>query len=72
MSDFMAISAWELEESVRISDWQKWLKQAEKLFGRSLDGCQWDDGYSLDFANDAFEAGKSPKQYVDSIQRRRR
>jgi hypothetical protein len=67
--DFMAISAWELEESQRISEWQKWIKQAEKLFGRSLDGCQWDDGYSLDGAGDAFEAGLSPAQYVQGIRR---
>jgi len=65
--DFMAISAWELEESQRISDWQRWIKRAEKLFGRSLDGCQWEDGYSLDGADDAFEAGMSPEQYVSSI-----
>jgi hypothetical protein len=69
--DFMAISAWELEESQRISDWQRWVKQVEKLLHiRSLDGNQEEDGYSLDFAHDAFERELSPKQYADSVVKR--
>lgn len=67
--DFMAIAAFELEESVRISDWQRWIKQAQKLAGHTLDGDQEEDGYSLDGANDAFDKGLSPAQYVNGLAR---
>lgn len=63
--DFMAISAWELEESQTLREWLIWLKQAEKLMHkRDLDGCEDEDGYSLDSAHDAFEAEISPKDYA--------
>ncbi len=31
---------------------------------RGLDGCDWETGYSIDGAYDAFEAGRSVQDYI--------
>jgi hypothetical protein len=51
--------------------WLRWIKKAEKLFGADLDGDEDRDGYSMDGAYGAWEAGWSPAEYVaDVVQRR--
>lgn len=47
--------------------WERWTARAEKILGHSLDGNQELDGYSLDFAFDAFKAGTSAEDYAASI-----
>lgn len=42
--------------------------RAETLAGHDMDGDQSKDGYSMDGALVAFEAGLTPQQYVTSIQ----
>lgn len=44
-------------ESPREKSWLRWINNAEQLVGHSLDGDEWWDGYSLDGAFDAWEAG---------------
>lgn len=45
--------------------WLLWLSQVEALLGvDSLDGDQENNGYSLDFASDAFDRGETPEEYV--------
>jgi hypothetical protein len=46
------------------TSWDRWIDKAEKLAGHSLDGDQWVDGYSLDFAYVAFEAGTTAAAYA--------
>lgn len=70
--DFMDISAFELDESTRISEWEKWVKRCEYLLGHSLDGCQEEDGYSLDWANDAFDNDEDPIVFVARVRANKR
>ena len=44
--------------------WYRWLAYASKLAGHDLDGDENVDGYSLDGAYDAWEAGESAASYV--------
>jgi hypothetical protein len=44
--------------------WFRWVKKVEKLLGHSLDGDQEKDGYSLDYAHDAFMDGLTAEQYA--------
>lgn len=48
-------------------DWDRWIAAAEKSFGGSLDGNQETDGFSLDFAHDAFKTGKSVAEYLEGL-----
>jgi hypothetical protein len=50
-------------------NWLRWIKRAEYLAGHSLDGDEDVDGYSLDGAYGAWEAGETTAQYVASIVR---
>lgn len=50
--------------------WDIWIEEAERLAGHDLDGDDDIEGYSLDGAHDAFEAGQSPADYVRTIQQR--
>lgn len=68
MNDFMEFAAYE-REALKDGPWELWVKEAEQLAGHDLDDDQSEDGYSLDFAHDAFRAGKSPVDYVNSIQK---
>lgn len=49
------------------SDWEKWVNQVETILGHDLDGNETEDGYSLGYASDAWEAGKTPEQYAASV-----
>lgn len=63
------LEIWQLETfaSPREQDWLKWVAVVESLLGHSLDGNQMSDGYSLDYAADAFADGVSPQEYVEEI-----
>lgn len=37
--------------------WSCWVSRVEKLIGHDLDGDQARDGYSMDFAYDAWQSG---------------
>jgi hypothetical protein len=52
------------------SRWLQWCAIVERLLGHSLDGDQETDGYSIDFAYDAFRAKASPISYVQGVERR--
>lgn len=62
----------ELGESPSERAWLKWAARVEKLVGHSLDGDQQADGYSLDFAHDAFEAGHIPESYAADVAKAKR
>ena len=47
--------------------WEAWCKKVEKLLGHDLDGNQRRDGYSLDYAHDAFADGVAPETYVAEV-----
>lgn len=44
--------------------WIRWADKCERLMGHSLDGDEKAEGFSLDSACEAFEAGKTPEQYA--------
>lgn len=44
-----------------------WVESVERMLGHSLDGNQELDGYSLDYAFDAFEGGVSALLYARGI-----
>lgn len=49
------------------SKWERWIAAAENVFGKSLDGNQDDDGYSLDWALEVFESGSTAEEFVAMI-----
>lgn len=53
--------------SPREREWERWVKKVEKLLGHNLDGNQQRDGYSLDYAYDAFRAGETPAAYAEEV-----
>lgn len=65
------LETWEMEKySAAETDWERWVNRAEYFAGHSLDGDWTVDGYSLDYAHDAYENGISAKAYVTSIVKR--
>lgn len=54
------------------ANWLRWVGKAERIAGHDLDGDQDVDGYSLDFAFEAFRAGMSAADHVASFQGRGR
>jgi hypothetical protein len=48
-------------------EWLRWVAKAEKLAGHDLDGNQDRDGYSLDYAYDAFCDGLTAADYLAEI-----
>lgn len=42
-------------------EWLKWAKAVEKIMGHDIDGNQERDGYSIDYAYAAWEAGDSAR-----------
>ena len=50
-----------------IGEWYGWVNEAERLLGFPLDGDQEEDGYSLDYAYDAFCAGVAVESYVSRV-----
>lgn len=53
--------------ALRKSPFEKWVEAVEKQLGHSLDGNQETDGYSLDDASNAFDAGITAQQYAAAI-----
>ena len=47
--------------------WLRWAARVESILGHSLDGDQTADGYSIDFAVDAFDLGATPEQYSEDV-----
>lgn len=54
------------------SAWDRWIAKAEKLIGHGLDGNEAEDGYSIDYALDAFNSGSTPHAYVTMVATRDR
>ncbi len=54
-------------EACEPTEFERWALVAERLAGHSLDGNQYEDGYSLDGAVKAWKAGQSPATYVNGI-----
>ena len=54
------------------AEWLRWIAKAERIAGHDMDGDQDVDGYSLDFAFEAFRAGLSAADHVASFQGRGR
>lgn len=63
------LEVWQAEilQSSAEKSWLKWIKEAESKIGYSLDGDQTTDGYSYDFAYDAWESGKTVDEYLTSL-----
>ncbi|MDW9772582.1 hypothetical protein GOA89_11400 [Sinorhizobium meliloti] len=49
--------------------WLKWCATVERMLGHDLDGNQAEDGYSLDYAYEAFLKGHKPPSYVAGVQK---
>lgn len=62
--DFYTI---ETHVSIGEKRWLKWINEAEKIIGHSLDGDEKIDGFSYDFAYSCFEKGDSPSNYVKGV-----
>ncbi len=43
--------------------WFAWLRKVERMLGHGLDGNQIADGYSLDYAADAFDGRQTAEDY---------
>lgn len=48
------------------------LKKIERILGHSLDGAEWKDGYSIDWASDMLLDGCSVEDVVDEIREAKR
>lgn len=66
MNDFMEFAAHE-RNALKPSKFELWAAKVEKIIGHDLDGDQQTDGYSLDYALDAFNDGLTPAQYAAAI-----
>ena len=54
------------------SRFERWCAEVERLAGiDSLDGDQNIDGYSIDYAHDAFRSGEAAGEYAATIRARR-
>jgi hypothetical protein len=47
--------------------WLAWVEKVEGMLGHSLDGDHRKDGYSLDYAHEAFLEGASAVEYALAI-----
>ena len=63
------LELWQSETYVSASEaaWLDWAKQVEAKLGHSLDGDQAEDGYSIDYAYDAFADGVSVDDYCAEV-----
>lgn len=61
--DFVAKEAAELRRNC----WDQWIDDVEATVGHSMDGDQAEDGYSLDYAHDAFNAGYTAADYAKKV-----
>ena len=64
---FAAFMAGESYESPSERQWLRWVKRVERLIGCDLDGNQASDGFSLDFAYDAWAAGDTAEAYAEEV-----
>lgn len=51
--------------------WHQWCNAVEAIIGFDLDGDEEEDGYSLDYAHNAFEAGQTPAIYAAAVRSKR-
>lgn len=58
---------YEMDSLLSTSAFERWAAKVEKILGHDLDGDQTRDGYSLDFASDAFDKGATPEAYAKSV-----
>jgi hypothetical protein len=63
------LELWATENHVSDGEraWLCWANRVERNLGHSLDGNQITDGYSQDFAYDAFTAGMSVEDHAAEI-----
>lgn len=61
--DFAAQEAAELRRNC----WDQWIDDVESAVGHSMDGDQEIDGYSLDYAHDAFNGGYTAADYARKV-----
>lgn len=63
------LALWQSENYVSPVEraWEIWLRKVETLVAHNLDGNQYRDGYSLDWAYAAFEAGQTPVWYAVEV-----
>lgn len=47
--------------------WLAWVRRVEAILTHDLDGNQERNGYSLDFANDAFHDGLTAEEYAAEV-----
>ena len=66
--NFMEFHRYEMD-ALKPSKFEGWAANVEDILGHDLDGDQQEDGYSIDFAFDAFKAGMTPQQYAASVRR---
>lgn len=66
MNEFMTFRRSEAD-ALKPTAFEIWADKVEKILGHDLDGDQDQDGYSLDFASDAFDRGESPEHYVAKV-----
>lgn len=64
---FMDFVASESHVSAGDRAWERWVNRAERELGHSLDGNQERDGYSVDYAYDAWKDGVSVDDYVAEV-----
>jgi len=50
-----------------LSPFELWAADVEQILGHDLDGDQDTDGYSLDFALEAFNRGLTAAEYAASV-----
>lgn len=66
--DDVHAQTWEHESSMCEPDeWELWVDKVEAVVGHSLDGNLVEDGYSIDNAYEAWEAGQTPGEYSATI-----
>lgn len=56
--------------AARMNTAERWLSRVERILGHSLDGNQERDGYSFDFALEAYHAGQTAEAYAASVEAR--
>ncbi|HVO30499.1 MAG TPA: hypothetical protein VMV18_07175 [bacterium] len=62
------LEVWETEKAMAADGpWERWVRLAEHFAGHSLDGDQLADGYSLDYAYEAFRSGMTAREYAAQI-----
>lgn len=65
-SDHLTIYAAE-SAALEPTDWERWIAQVELVLGKSADGDQSEDGYSLDSFYDLWKIGQTPTQAVKEV-----